>query len=93
MNREVSLIGVEDTLQVRGNRHMIFYYSGTGNSLWVAKELGKYQNEMLIDIAREMQKNQEEYVYDLGRKNRICISHIFMGTTPNSWKFYKKSKI
>ena len=71
MNREVSLIGVEDTLQVRGNRHMIFYYSGTGNSLWVAKELGKYQNEMLIDIAREMQKNQEEYVYDLGRKEKI----------------------
>ena len=56
MNREVSLIGVEDTLQVRGNRHMIFYYSGTGNSLWVAKELGKYQNEMLIDIAREKKK-------------------------------------
>ena len=41
---------------------MIFYYSGTGNSLWVAKEIGKYQNERLINIATEMKKNQEEYV-------------------------------
>ena len=50
---------------------MIFYYSGTGNSLWVAKEIGKYQNERLINIATEMKKNQEEYVYELERKEKI----------------------
>lgn len=95
MNREVSLIGVEDTLQVRGNRHMIFYYSGTGNSLWVAKELGKYQNEMLIDIAREMQKNQEEYVYDLGRKEKIGFVFPTYSWAPPQIveNFIKKSKI
>ena len=61
---------------------MIFYYSGTGNSLWVAKEIGKYQNERLINIATEMKKNQEEYVYELERKEKI--SNIFLGSTPNS---------
>ena len=50
---------------------MIFYYSGTGNSLWIAKEIGKYQNERLINIATEMKKNQEEYVYELERKEKI----------------------
>lgn len=50
---------------------MIFYYSGTGNSLWVAKVIGKYQNERLIDIVSEMQKKQDEYVYNLERKEKI----------------------
>lgn len=50
---------------------MIFYYSGTGNSLWVAKEIGKYQDERLIDISLELQKNKEEYVYELEKKEKI----------------------
>ena len=42
---------------------MIFYYSGTGNSLWVAQVIGKYQNERLIDISLELKKNKQAYVY------------------------------
>ena len=50
---------------------MIFYYSGTGNSLWVAQQIAKYQNEEMIDIAKELQKNLDEYVYDLDRREKI----------------------
>ncbi len=69
---------------------MIFYYSGTGNSLWVAKEIGKYQDERLINIATEMKKNQEEYVYELERKEKIgfVFPTYSSGPTPNSREFY-----
>ena len=50
---------------------MIFYYSGTGNSLWVAQVIGKYQNERLIDISLELKKNKQEYVYELEKKEKI----------------------
>lgn len=50
---------------------MIFYYSGTGNSLWVAQKIAKYQKEEMIDIAEELQKNLNEYIYDLDTREKI----------------------
>ena len=35
---------------------MIFYFSGTGNSEWVAKEVAKAQNETICFIPEVMQK-------------------------------------
>ena len=35
---------------------MIFYFSGTGNSEWVAKEIAKAQNETTCFIPEVMQK-------------------------------------
>ena len=40
---------------------MIFYFSGTGNSLWVAKQLAKAFDEPLIAIAEELQKEEISY--------------------------------
>lgn len=37
---------------------MIFYFSGTGNSLWVAETLAKAQGEQLVSIAEQLQKNR-----------------------------------
>ena len=34
---------------------MIFYFSGTGNSAWVARQLAEGQNEELLSIAMEIE--------------------------------------
>lgn len=44
---------------------MIFYFSGTGNSLQVAKSIGEYNEEKLISIAREMDSMKSEFMYAL----------------------------
>lgn len=46
---------------------MIFYFSGTGNSAWVARQLAAGQNEDLLAIAEEMNKNKE-YTLKEGEK-------------------------
>lgn len=40
---------------------MIFYFTGTGNSLWVAKKLGEELHETLVSIAEAIIK--KEFVY------------------------------
>ncbi|MCC8145052.1 MAG: EFR1 family ferrodoxin [Bacteroidales bacterium] len=49
---------------------MVFYFSGTGNSLWVAKELSQKFGEEMISIAGEMQ-NASSLCYELKPDERI----------------------
>lgn len=42
---------------------MIFYFSGTGNSLYAAKAIAKLQGEKLVSIADEMKKDSSQRVY------------------------------
>jgi ferredoxin len=49
---------------------MIIYFSGTGNSLWVAKELSKTFDEKLISIADEL-KNKKDFSYKLQDEEKI----------------------
>ena len=46
---------------------MIFYFSGTGNSAWVARHLAEDREEELLAIADETDKNKE-YVLKEGEK-------------------------
>lgn len=48
---------------------MKFYFSGTGNSLYVAKNIGS-KDEKLISIAKLMNEGKEEYKFDL-KENEI----------------------
>lgn len=50
---------------------MIFYFSGTGNALWVAKELSKVFNERLISIADELKRPDGLLEYTLQGKENI----------------------
>ncbi len=50
---------------------MIFYFSGTGNSLQVAKSIGEYNEEKLISIAREMNSMKSEFRYTLKQGETI----------------------
>lgn len=42
---------------------MIFYFSGTGNSEWVAKELGKQLNDEVISIVEATRKGPTGYFF------------------------------
>lgn len=44
---------------------MIFYFSGTGNSKWIASQLSIAQNEQLISIAKEMVTPDNDFTYSL----------------------------
>lgn len=50
---------------------MIFYFSGTGNSLYAAKSIAQAQGEKLVPIVQEMRKEPTERVYALGEKELI----------------------
>ena len=45
---------------------MIFYFSGTGNSAWVARQLAEGQNEELLSIAMEIEgqrNNLRDFIF------------------------------
>jgi len=44
---------------------MIFYFTGTGNSLWVAKQLSEAFGEPLVSIAEQMQSDEEKLHFTL----------------------------
>lgn len=43
---------------------MIFYFSGTGNSDWVARQIAKVQDERLLSMAEEIGKGREYTLSD-----------------------------
>lgn len=44
---------------------MIFYFSGTGNSLFVAEKIAQHHNERLVSIAAEMNNEEHRFEYHL----------------------------
>lgn len=54
---------------------MIFYFSGTGNSLWVAKILGEYQKEQVVSITDQIQK--EQYPFCISLKSDEKLGFVF----------------
>lgn len=52
---------------------MIFYFTGTGNSRWVAEALGKAFEEPLVSIAEVLKEEKNEYVYPLGEREKVIF--------------------
>jgi NAD-dependent dihydropyrimidine dehydrogenase PreA subunit/flavodoxin len=52
---------------------MIFYFSGTGNSLWVAKELAAAYNEKLISISEELILPNNHFSYSVSPDEKIFL--------------------
>lgn len=50
---------------------MIFYFSGTGNSLHAARVIAKAQGETLISIAGELDKPEPDLIYTPGQDERV----------------------
>ena len=47
---------------------MIFYFSGTGNSLWIVQQLVNEMQERAIDIAKVLNQDKHEYALCKGEK-------------------------
>lgn len=50
---------------------MIFYFSGTGNSLQAAKSIAEYQGDRLVSIAALMSKSREKYEFELKENEAV----------------------
>ena len=58
---------------------MIFWFSGTGNSYWSAKELGKTLNEPLVDMAAAIRSGRLNYYVHESEKVGFVFPVYFMG--------------
>ena len=68
---------------------MIFYFSGTGNSAWVARQLAEGQNEELLSIAMEIDRNKA-YKLKEGEK----VGFVFpVYASQDSTSFYSSAKV
>jgi len=54
---------------------MIFYFSGTGNSLYIAKKISETQGERLVSVACEFDREDTVFEYEL-RENEL-LGFIF----------------
>ena len=62
---------------------MIFYFTGTGNSLWVAKQLKETFDEPLIAIADELKRGEKVLKYNVRTDEKI-----FLGTGSSCHSLY-----
>lgn len=58
---------------------MIFYFSGTGNSAWAAKNLSQTLEEKLYSIPKEMQQadNSKEDLLSYFIEPDECVGFVF----------------
>jgi ferredoxin/flavodoxin len=71
---------------------MIFYFSGTGNSLWAAKELAKYYNDKLISISEELMLPNNDFSYSVSQNEQIFFVFPIhsWGTDVLTFRFLEK---
>jgi ferredoxin/flavodoxin len=50
---------------------MIFYFTGTGNSLYAANHIAEAQGERLVSIARLMSRKEDAYHFEMGEKELL----------------------
>ena len=58
---------------------MIFYFTGTGNSRWVAEALGKAFDEPLVSIADALNEGKDENVYPLREREKVSCPFLGAG--------------
>lgn len=74
---------------------MIFYFTGTGNSLYAAKAIASRQGEELVSIAAAVGSGKQSYEYDLGENEDVGFVHpvYAWGPPPIVLEFIKKLKL
>lgn len=50
---------------------MIFYFTGTGNSLYAASQVAEAQSDQVISIAKLMDQGKDAYCYELGENELL----------------------
>lgn len=69
---------------------MIFYFSGTGNSLWVAKQLSTQLNDSLVSIAKAQINKHFKYNINNDEKIGFVFPIYSWGIPPIVEQFIKK---
>ncbi|MEG2017954.1 MAG: EFR1 family ferrodoxin [Clostridium sp.] len=71
---------------------MIFYFSGTGNSRYVAANISEAQGEGLISISKELSLNKDKYEYELQNDEKIIFVYPIYAWAPPAMvvEFIKK---
>ncbi|MGG6314333.1 EFR1 family ferrodoxin [Paenibacillus macerans] len=74
---------------------MIFYFTGTGNSLYAARAIASEQGEELISIAAALSGNRERHEYELRENETIGFVHpvYAWGPPPIVLEFIKKLEL
>lgn len=53
---------------------MIFYFTGTGNSLWVARQLGNAFGEEPVSVTDELRKHPDgDCTYEIGKEGHLIL--------------------
>lgn len=78
-----------------GELFMVFYFSGTGNSLYVAKNLSDNHGEELISISKEMKQDKDFYEYNLKAGEKVIFVYPIYAWSPPApvVKFISKLKL
>lgn len=61
---------------------MIFYFSGTGNSLYVAKDVARNSNEKIISISALVRENKARYEYTLDEDDVVGFVYPIYAWAP-----------
>ena len=64
---------------------MIFYFSGTGNSLHAAKTLQKDENEKIVDIAKVQQEGKYGFPIRKGEAVGLVCPVYYSGIPKSCW--------
>lgn len=72
---------------------MIFYFSGTGNSRWVAEQLSQHLGDSLVAISQAMAKQEYEYTLAEGEMLGFVFPTYSWGPAPVMVEFVKKLKV
>ena len=72
---------------------MIFYFTGTGNSYHVAKEIASVTNEKLVNIGQVAIQNKVEYKLKAGERIGVIFPVYYWGLPTVVEDFIKKLKL
>ena len=89
----MKVIKLENYETKKGKIRMIFYFTGTGNSLYVAKKIQEADGGELIDIGQALNKNSFNYTIEKGEKVGIIFPVYFWGLPTIVSEFVKKLKL
>lgn len=61
---------------------MIFYFTGTGNSLYAASNIAEAQGDRVFSIAKLMDQNEDVYHYELGENELLGFAFPIFAWAP-----------